>query len=100
MEGKRKFINCWDVISYICEYLCCCCCNAEVGSYFGDFVGKLSFLKMLNLRFSSHDNLILHLYYDSIIKLPLRIDTLEFYKVTASMPDFPDAVRQSKEVVR
>jgi hypothetical protein len=64
------------MIGYLCEFICCCCCNAEVGSYFGDLLGRLNVLKMVGLRFSSHDNLILHLYYDILIKVPLRIDTL------------------------
>lgn len=29
----------------------------------------------------SHDNLILELYYDSVLRLPVRLGTLEFHKL-------------------
>lgn len=99
MEGKRRFVNCCDAIGYIFEYLCCCCCDAGVGSYFGDFVGRLKTLQMLNTRINAHDNLILHLYFDSLIKLPLRIDTLDFHKISTSRPDLPDTIHQAQLVV-
>ena len=55
---------------------------------------------MLNMRVNSHDNLILNLYYDRLIKLPLRIGTLDFYKISKDRPDLEDTILQAEEVVR
>ena len=95
MENNRRFINCCDVLSYICEYLCCCCDLGGVGSYFKDMIGHMQTFKMLMIRINSHDNLILHLYYDKLIKLPLRIGTLDFFKINMKRPDLDDTIRQA-----
>jgi hypothetical protein len=70
-----------------------------VGWYFGDLMNQRNTLKMLNIRINSHDNLILNLYYDQLIKLPIRIGTLDFFKITKDRPDLSDAIRQSAAVV-
>lgn len=42
----------------------------------------------------------MNLYYDKLIKLPLRIGTLDFYKINRDRPDLKDTIMQAKEVVR
>lgn len=63
-------------------------------------MSQINTLKLLNIRINSHDNLILNLYYDKLIKLPLRIGTLDFYKISKDKPDLFDTIRQANEVVR
>jgi hypothetical protein len=69
--------------------------------YLKDLAKRLNILKMLNVRINSHDNLILHLYYDKLIKLPIRIDTLDFHKIKREKPaPLYDTIRQAEKVVR
>jgi hypothetical protein len=68
----------------------------DVGWYIKDLIGQMNTLRMLNIRINSHDNLILHLYYDSLIKLPLRIGTLDFFKINKKRPDLDDTIRQAQ----
>jgi hypothetical protein len=35
----------------------------------------------MSTRIESHDNTILKLYYDQTIKLPIKLGTLDFYKL-------------------
>ena len=100
MQGKRRFLNCWDALNYFCEYVCKWCCKLDVGWYFSDMIKKINTLKMLNMRVNSHDNLILNLYHHRLIKLPLRIGTLDFYKISKDRPDLEDTILQAEEVVR
>jgi hypothetical protein len=69
--------------------------------YLKGLAKRLNILKMLNVRINSHDNMILHLYYDNLIKLPIRIDTLNFHKIKQEKPaTLYDTIRQAEYVVR
>ena len=77
MKGKTKFIKCWDLCKYFCEFLCCCCCSLEgVSWYFSDMMNQMQLIKLIGLRVDSNDNFIYHIYKNYLIKLPLRIGTL------------------------
>ena len=96
MKGKTKFVNCWDLCKYFCEWLCCCCCSFEgVGWYFSDIMSQIQLMKLINLRVESNDNFIYHIYKNFLIKLPLRIGTLEFDKITNDKPYLKDTIRQA-----
>lgn len=43
--------------------------------------GLISKGKFIETYVLSHDNLILELYYNSVLRLPVRLGTLEFHKL-------------------
>jgi len=71
-----------------------------VGWYLSDLLNQVEVMKLLDLRINSNDNFIYRIYRNYLIKLPLRIGTLEFDKITEAKPYLKDTIRQGQEVVR
>ena len=58
-------------------------------------MSQIQLMKLINLRVESNDNFIYHIYKNFLIKLPLRIGTLEFDKITNDKPYLKDTIRQA-----
>lgn len=53
--------------------------NISVG--FKDILRRVEILNLLETRIECHDNTIMYYYKDQTIKLPIRLGTLDFYKI-------------------
>ncbi len=51
---------------------------------------------MLTVKMKANDRFILNLYHDSLIRLPVRMGALDFYKINKERPDLEDAVIQAQ----
>lgn len=49
--------------------------------YLGNWLGSTTFMTTLSILSNSNDNFILKWYYDKLIRLPIKIDTLDFHEI-------------------
>jgi len=62
---------------------------------------RAEFLKLLSTRIECHDNTIMYYYKDQTIKLPVRLGTLDFYKIVESkQQNLNSCIYEAEFVVR
>jgi hypothetical protein len=48
----------------------------------GQVAGQAEFTKYLGILTESNDNFVLHAYWSRLVRLPIKIDTLNFHEIT------------------
>ena len=100
MEGRARFLGCCDLVAYLCKWACCWgCCTEGFGGYLTDWCGQMEMLKVMMVRLNAHDNLVFNLYEDGLVKLPIRVGTLDFHLINPHSPILSDTLRHDRAVV-
>jgi hypothetical protein len=99
-EARDKhFLTFSNLLNLGLDYLLGRFKNIEVG--FKDILRRVEILKMLETRIECHDNTIMHYYKDQTIKLPVRLGTLDFYKIEKSRQEYLNScIYEAEFVVR